>query len=83
MKKLLICLLLSTSVFAGVETEYKPSVIEAPFKVTTYCQDGYKFLIVQTLVGDFGERSPAVSVIQMFEPQERTYVPQPVKCTRG
>ena len=79
MKKLLICLLLSTSVFAGVETEYKPSVIEAPFKVTTYCQDGYKFLIVQTFVGDWSKRSPTVSVVQIMEQNIGSQY-QPMRC---
>jgi hypothetical protein len=63
-----------------IETEYKPDVIETPIKVTTYCQDGYKFLIVQSHLATYNKTSTGVAVVQMFRDGVTTNTPQPIKC---
>ena len=76
MKKILLALLLSSSVFAqdGILTEYAPPTIDTAINVITYCQDGYKFLIIISRTG--------TSVVQVFEKVDSQYQPVPVKCEK-
>lgn len=66
MKKLLLALLLSTSLFARVE------VIEESNKIKLYCIDGYVFLKYNVAES---------SLVQMYIARQRDGIPVPRQCT--